>query len=83
MRGKRYPEEFKTQAVKQVVAKGFTMTDIAKNCIRQGKIGHFASVSVANSEDAFDPDGNIPALPLWRGHGLFPRFEGLLPAILQ
>jgi len=57
--------------------------NIAKNCIRQGKIGHFASVSVANSEDAFDPDGNIPALPLWRGHGLFPRFEGLLPAILQ
>lgn len=57
--------------------------NIAKNCIRQGKVGHFASVSVANSEDAFDPDGQISALPLWLGHGLFRRFEGLLPAILQ
>jgi transposase len=30
MRGKRYPEEFKIQAVKQVVDKGFTMTDVAQ-----------------------------------------------------
>ena len=30
MRGKRYPEEFKIQAVKQVVDKGYTMTDVAQ-----------------------------------------------------
>jgi len=30
MSGKRYPEEFKIQAVKQVVDKGFTMTDVAQ-----------------------------------------------------
>lgn len=30
MRGKRYPEEFKIEAVKQVVDKGFTMTDVAQ-----------------------------------------------------
>jgi transposase len=30
MRGKRYPEEFKIQTVKQVVDKGFTMTDVAQ-----------------------------------------------------
>ena len=30
MRGKRYPEEFKIQAVKQVVDKGFTITDVAQ-----------------------------------------------------
>lgn len=28
MRGKRYPEGFKIQAVRQVVDKGFTMTDL-------------------------------------------------------
>jgi transposase len=30
MHGKRYPEEFKIQAVKQVVDKEFTMTDVAQ-----------------------------------------------------
>ncbi len=30
MRGKRYPEEFEIEAVKQVVDKGFTMTDVAQ-----------------------------------------------------
>ena len=30
MSGKRYPEEFKIQAVKQVVEMGFTMTDVAQ-----------------------------------------------------
>ncbi|MFT6294828.1 MAG: transposase [Glaciecola sp.] len=30
MHGKRYPEEFKNQAVKQVVDKEFTMTDVAQ-----------------------------------------------------
>ena len=30
MRGKRYPEEFKIQAVKQVTDKGYTITDVAE-----------------------------------------------------
>jgi len=30
MRGKRYPQEFKIQAVKQVVDKVLTMTDVAQ-----------------------------------------------------
>lgn len=49
--------------------------EIAEGCARNGKIGHFASVSVANADDAFD--ANVPPEPLWRGHGLFVRFEGL------
>ena len=41
-------------------------------------MGHFASVSVASADDAFDPDRIIPPKPLWRGHGVFVRFEGLV-----
>jgi hypothetical protein len=51
---------------------------IAASCARLGKVGHFASVSVANADDAFDPSGTVPALPLWRGHAMFVRFEGLV-----
>lgn len=51
--------------------------DIAASCAPMSKTGHFASVSFANSEDAYDSSGDIPALPLWRGHGVFIRFEGL------
>ena len=53
------------------------LPDIAANCAKLSNVGHFASVTFANSEDAFYPSGNIPALPLWRGHGIFIRFEGL------
>lgn len=41
--------------------------------------GHFASVSVANADDAFD--SSVPPLPLWRGHGLLARFTGLDPEL--
>jgi len=54
---------------------------IAVGCARLGKRGHFASVSVANADDAFDP-GASPALPLWRGHGMYVRFEGLVSGTL-
>ena len=54
--------------------------DIAKSCARLSRIGHFASVAIANSDDAFDTTGGVPALPLWRGHKMFCRFEGLVPA---
>jgi len=51
---------------------------IAERCARLGRAGHFASVSVANADDAFDPSGAVPPEPLWRGHGMAVRFEGLV-----
>lgn len=53
-------------------------TQTAESCSRLGKTGNFASVSVANADDAFDPSGTIPAEPLWRGHALTARFNGLV-----
>jgi hypothetical protein len=50
---------------------------IAARCATMSKIGHFASVSVANAGDAFDPSGGVPE-PLWRGHAMIVRFEGLV-----
>lgn len=51
--------------------------DVARECARQSALGNFASVCVASSDDAFDPSGQIPATPLWRGHGMVVRFEGV------
>lgn len=51
---------------------------IAERCAALSTLGHFASVSVANRDDAFDPSGGVPPEPLWRGHGLLARFEGLV-----
>lgn len=51
--------------------------DIAQNCARLGNIGHFASVGVANEEDSFDSAVSAP-LPLWRGHGMYVSYEGLI-----
>ncbi len=51
---------------------------IGESCARLGKVGHFASVSVANADDAFDASGGMPPEPLWRGHGMVARFEGLV-----
>lgn len=51
--------------------------EIAARCAAVGKIGHFASVAVASADDAFDPAGAVPPEPLWRGHGMFVRFDGL------
>jgi hypothetical protein len=50
---------------------------IAARCAKLGKVGHFASVSAANADDAFDPSGAVTPEPLWRGHRMFVRFEGL------
>jgi hypothetical protein len=52
---------------------------IAESCSKLGKSGHFASVGFANRDDAFDPNGAVPATPLWRGHGMLVRFIGLTP----
>jgi hypothetical protein len=51
---------------------------IAESCARIGKVGHSASVSVANADDAFDRTGAVPAMPLWRGHALLASFDGLV-----
>jgi hypothetical protein len=53
---------------------------IAETCAAIGRVGHFASVSLASADDAFDSSGVVPATPLWRGHRMFPRFDGLVPA---
>jgi hypothetical protein len=50
---------------------------IAERCARLGKVGHFASVSVANANDSFDQSGTAATEPLWRGHGMIVRFEGI------
>ena len=31
MKGMRYPDEFKSQAVKQITERGYSVTDVAKN----------------------------------------------------
>jgi hypothetical protein len=51
---------------------------IAARCAERGsgKVGHFASVSVANADDAVDPIAKPPK-PLWRGHEMLVWFEGL------
>jgi len=51
---------------------------IAEWCAQLSNIGHFASVSVASAADAFDPSGDVPVEPLWRGHRMLARFEGLV-----
>src|SRR5262249_27472469 len=56
---------------------------IAERCARLGKVGHFASVSVANADDTFDLSGPLPAMPLWRGHRMLARFEGLVSGPVQ
>ena len=53
---------------------------IAAACASLSQKGHFASVSAANADDAFDPDARADqVLPLWRGHGLLVSFHGLTP----
>jgi hypothetical protein len=52
--------------------------EIAESCARMSRIGHFASVAVANAHDHFQRSPAIPASPLWRGHGLAVQFQGLV-----
>lgn len=55
------------------------INEIKENCAGMSKFGYFASVTVANADDPFDPmakeNGNY--LPIYRGHGMYPRFSGL------
>jgi hypothetical protein len=49
---------------------------IKRQCVSQSHRGFFASVALANANDPFDPKGGSP-MPLYRGHGMYVRFEGL------
>jgi len=49
---------------------------LTERCASLGKVGHFASVSLASAEDAFDPYHIVPPEPLWRGHAMLVRFDG-------
>jgi len=53
------------------------INEIAQDCAHMGKVGYFASVSLVNSADPFEPDANGNYLSLYRGNGMFVRFEGL------
>ena len=50
--------------------------DIAQGCAKLGKIGHFASVAFASTDQKFATDGE-EAIPLWRGHGVHVSYPGL------
>ena len=49
---------------------------IAENCSPLSRVGHFASVALANAADKFDGG---PPMPLWRGAGMYVSFAGLVP----
>ena len=53
---------------------------LAESCARLGKVGHFASVSVASGDESFDPAGDTSVTPLWRGRPLLVRYSGLEPS---
>ena len=44
---------------------------------RLSKIGYFASVAIANADDASDPITKSPRKPLWRGHAMTVQYSGL------
>lgn len=68
VRAVRYPE---TKA-----ARPRNWDAISVSCLRMSRVGHFASVAIANDDQPFASDGE-PAVPLWRGHGLHIMFSGL------
>ena len=67
VRAARYPDN--------KAKKPANWSGIADGCARQSKIGHFAPVAFA-STDQFQSAGGIP-VPLWRGYGVHVRYEGL------
>lgn len=53
-----------------------TLPQIKEQCAALGRIGHFASVSLASTEQKF-MDPREPSVPLFRGGGMYVRFEGI------
>lgn len=51
-------------------------SNIADGCARLSKIGHFASVAFVSTAQPFQSENEKP-VPLWRGHGVHVRYEGL------
>lgn len=47
---------------------------IADTCAHLSRIGNFASVSVASSDDAFDPEHSA-VVPLWRGKEMRVKYQ--------
>lgn len=81
--GDKGPEWIVVRAVRYPALQAEPPADwqrIADGCARLSNVGHFASVSVANADDPFDPSGALPPLPLWRDRGLIVRYDGLVPA---
>ena len=72
VRAVRYPEKEATIPS--------NIMDIKAGCSHKGETGYFASVSVANAEDPFDPmaknNGNF--FPLYRGYGVSVIYKGLI-----
>ena len=52
-------------------------SDIAADCARLSKIGHFASVAFASVNLGIGTDGGSP-VPLWRGDGVYCNYAGLI-----
>jgi hypothetical protein len=50
--------------------------EIATACELDGKVGHFASVSLASTQQAVEQDPDV-VVPLWRGYAMHVRFTGL------
>lgn len=54
---------------------------IAERVPAEKSAGYYALVTVANSDDPFDPEAadNGNFLPLYRGHGMFVKYDGIQP----
>jgi hypothetical protein len=75
----RAPEWVVVRQVRYPDAKAARPEDwdaIRTGCEGLGKMGHFASVSIANADQRF-PSHDGRTIPLWRGHGMHIRFDGL------
>jgi hypothetical protein len=68
VRAARYPENQATRPA--------NWQAIADQNARLSRIGHFASVAIASGEKPFQ-SASVPAIPLWRGHAMEVRFDGL------
>ena len=55
------------------------MAEIAANCAKNSTVGHFASVAIANADDPFSASSKLSPMPLWRGHAMYVRLDGLVP----
>ena len=60
------------------IPKPHNTKDISASCDRMSRRGFFASVAVANSDQQNAPE-SVGALPLYRGHGMVVRYNGLEP----